>query len=120
MMDDYVFLEDVGRRVSEWGQDIVRGSYGTLQSRRGRGRGEFGQGKPRERISRKKRDVFKLQLDLRDIEVDLLPIGMQRRMLNQSTWDPKCVEITSLGATYYHDGSHRNPTLSAVGRGQLF
>jgi hypothetical protein len=100
MMDDYVFLEDVGRRVSKWGQDIARGGYGTLQGRRGRGGGVVGQGKPRERISRKKRDVLKLQLELRDIEVDLLPNGMQRRMLNQSTWDPKCVEITSFSAIY--------------------
>jgi HIT zinc finger len=97
MMDDYVFLEDVGRRVGEWGQDIVRGGYGTLQGRRGRGGG--GQGKTRDRTSRKKRDVLKLQLELRDIEVDLLPAGMQKRMLNQSSWDPKCVDFTSLGAT---------------------
>src|SRR6266576_2482616 len=42
MMDDYVFLEDMSRKVGECGQDIVRGGYGythgygTLQGRRGR------------------------------------------------------------------------------------
>ncbi|KAI0251309.1 hypothetical protein BJV78DRAFT_1126659 [Lactifluus subvellereus] len=88
MTDDYVFLEDMSRRVSGWGQDIARGGYGTSQGRRGRG--GMGRGKTREIMSRKKRDVLKLQLELRDVEVDLLPAGMQRRVLNQSAWDPKC------------------------------
>ena len=86
-MDDYVFLEDVSRRASEWGRDIVRGGYGNLQARRGR---EMGRRKmARDGIS--KRDVLKSQLELTDIEIDLLPAGMARRTLNQSTWDPKCV-----------------------------
>jgi hypothetical protein len=54
MMDDYVFLEDVSRRVSEWGQDIARGGYGAsgaaLQSRRDRR--ELGRGKTRGATSR--------------------------------------------------------------------
>jgi hypothetical protein len=37
MMDDYVFLEDVGRRVSECGEDIVRNGYRMLRGGRGRG-----------------------------------------------------------------------------------
>jgi len=105
MMDDYVFLEDMSRKVGESGQDIVRGGYGygTLQGRgRGRGRGgrggraNTGPGPPGKTwghsgISRKtgKRDILKSQLELRDIEMDLLPSGMERRMLNQSTWDSK-------------------------------
>ena len=99
MTDDYVLLEDISRRVSEWGQDIARGGYGTLQGRRGRG--GMGRGKTREVTSRKKRDVLKLQLELRDIEVDMLPAGMQRRILNNSTWDPKCVGLTRLYATTF-------------------
>jgi hypothetical protein len=27
MVDDYVFLEDVGRRVSDWGREIVQGGF---------------------------------------------------------------------------------------------
>jgi hypothetical protein len=91
-MDDYVLLEDVGRKVSEWGREIARGDYSSsLPSRGGSRGGNFRpQGKaPRGRMSRKKRDVLRSQLDLRDIEVDLLPVGMQRQMLNHSTWDPK-------------------------------
>src|SRR5262245_629201 len=38
MMDDYVFLEEVGRNVGEWGREIARGG---LMS----GRGEQGHGK---------------------------------------------------------------------------
>ncbi|KAI0004920.1 hypothetical protein BJV74DRAFT_805715 [Russula compacta] len=87
MMDDYIFLEDVSRRVSEWGRDIVHGGYGNPQARHGR---EIGRRKmTRDGISRKKRDVLKSQLELTDIEIDLLPAGMARRTLNHSTWDPK-------------------------------
>ena len=106
MMDDYVFLEDMSRKVGESGQDIVRGgfSYGTLQ---GRGRGRGGRGKPgmgppgktwcHSGVSRKtrKRDILKSQLELRDIEMDLLPSGMERRTLNQSTWDSKYVGLAA-------------------------
>jgi hypothetical protein len=89
MMDDYVFLEDVGRRVSECGEDIVRNGYRVLRG--GRGRGPVGPGRPGRGAPEKKRDMLKLQLELRDIEMDLLPSGMERRKLNHSTWDSKCV-----------------------------
>jgi hypothetical protein len=91
-MDDYVLLEDIGRRVNEWGREIVRRDYGSSLPSRGGSSREIGlrQGKAhRGRMSRKKRDVLRSQLDLRDIEVDLLPVGMQRQMLNHSTWNPK-------------------------------
>lgn len=106
MMDDYVFLEDMSRKAGEWGQDIVRGGYGygygTLQGR-GRGRGgraKTGTGPPGKTwshsgISRNKRDILKSQLELRDVEMDLLPSGMQRRTLNQSTWDSKYVGLAA-------------------------
>jgi len=95
-MDDYVFLEDVGRKASEWGRDIVRGGYDAGGGRRGRGQGQGrGQGRGggemrwgRTKTNGKKRDVLRTQLELRDIEVDMLPTGMERRTLNHSTWDP--------------------------------
>jgi hypothetical protein len=89
MMNDYVFLEDMGRKVNEWGRDIARGG---LQVRgragyhaRGRGRGS-GAGQT-------KRDTLKMQLELRDIDMELLPIGMERRKHNQSSWDTKFVSF---------------------------
>ncbi|CDO71314.1 hypothetical protein BN946_scf184908.g71 [Trametes cinnabarina] len=95
LMSDYTFLEDMGRKVGDWGREIVQGGYlasaagasrGGRDARgRGRGRGRGGaHGKPAS-----KRDVLKMQLDFRDIEVELLPNGMERRTLNQSTWDFK-------------------------------
>ncbi|CAA7260228.1 unnamed protein product [Cyclocybe aegerita] len=36
-----------------------------------------------------RRDILKIQLEARDIDVDLLPMGMERRKLNQSSWDGK-------------------------------
>jgi hypothetical protein len=115
MMDDYVFLEDMNRKVGEWGQDIARGGYGyghargrgTLQGRRGGGRGAKTGPPPGKTwssggISGKKRDILKSQLELRDIEMDLLPSGMERRTLNQSSWDSKYVDYCS---SYYLVGS---------------
>ena len=87
MMNDYVFLEEVGRRVGDWGKQIMRGGYGstnTRQGSRGRpGRGRYGGGT--------KRDTLRLQLEARDIDMELLPTGMERRKINQSFWEPKCV-----------------------------
>lgn len=92
MMDDYAFLENISRGVSEWGQDIARGGYEIVQSRRGRG-GMGRANKTRDGVFKKKRDMLRLQLELRDVEIDLLPAGMERRTRNRSTWDPKCVGI---------------------------
>lgn len=94
-MNDYVFLEDVGRKVGEWGTEIGRGGYTTRAAERGRGRGGGGRGRGRGRGSgaghsgKPKQDVLKQQLELRDIDMELLPIGMERKMLNKSMWDFK-------------------------------
>ena len=99
MMDDYVFLEDMSRKVGEWGQDLVRGGYGATTLQGGRGRARTGPpGKTRSGMSWKKRDILKSQLELRDVEVDLLPSGMERRTLNQSTWDSKYVDQAAISA----------------------
>ncbi|CAL1700908.1 unnamed protein product [Somion occarium] len=98
LMDDYVFLEDVGRKVGDWGKEIVQGGYtSTTDGNRGRGRDLRGRGRGRGRETaivhgnpiRNKRDTLKMELDFRDIEMDMLPVGMERRTLNQSTWDFK-------------------------------
>ncbi|KAF8639753.1 hypothetical protein AX17_001015 [Amanita inopinata Kibby_2008] len=88
-MNDYVFLEEMGRKVGDWGKDIVRGGYSRSDARRGtRSRGgRFMAGKGRG--ARGKKDVLKLQLEARDIEMELLPLGMERRKLNQSIWDSR-------------------------------
>lgn len=94
MMDDYVFLEDVGRRVGDWGKEIVKGGFTmkgpNIRGGEGRGRGTRGRGRGRgggNGGGNTKRDALKIQLEARDIEMDLLPIGMERRRINQSSWD---------------------------------
>lgn len=94
MMDDYVFLEDVGRRVGDWGKEIVKGGFTmkgpNTRGGEGRGRGTRGRGRGRgggNGGGNTKRDALKIQLEVRDIEMDLLPIGMERRRINQSSWD---------------------------------
>ncbi|KAH9853590.1 hypothetical protein C2E23DRAFT_699373, partial [Lenzites betulinus] len=96
LMNDYTFLEEMGRKVGDWGREIVQGGYMAGAGDRGaRGGGRGGRGRGRGRGAAhagrpaSKRDVLKLQLDFRDIELELLPNGMERRTLNQSTWDFK-------------------------------
>lgn len=109
MMSDYCFLEDVGRKVGEVGKEIVRSGFdmnarssseGMRRGGRTRGRGgRGGRGGGRGRGGGKgKREVLKVFLEARDIELELLPNGMERRRLNQSVWDQKyvcslCLEI---------------------------
>ncbi|KAF7776328.1 hypothetical protein Agabi119p4_4721 [Agaricus bisporus var. burnettii] len=104
-MDDYTFLEDVGRKVGEWGKEIVKGGFdmnvdnGRMSmSQRGRGRGDRGRrgfvrgGRDRGgrgKGGKGKREILKVRLEEREIEVELLPHGMERRQLNQSFWNMK-------------------------------
>lgn len=103
-MDDYCFLEEVGRKVGEVGKEIVRGGFDMNvrgmggrggHDRRGRGRMDRGRGGRRERGARGKgkRELLKVRLELEDIEVELLSNGMERRNLNQSIWDFKYVYL---------------------------
>ncbi|KAG5654072.1 hypothetical protein H0H81_007798 [Sphagnurus paluster] len=96
MMNDYTFLEEVGRRVGDWGKEIVKGGFeiqglGAGSGAPGRGRGGvLGRGRGRGRTAgNTKRDLLKMQLEARDIDMDFLPAGMERRKLNQSYWEPK-------------------------------
>ncbi|KAF5387914.1 hypothetical protein D9615_000142 [Tricholomella constricta] len=96
MMNDYVYLEEVGRRVGDWGKEIVRGGYGIqgAGASRGWGRGGDvrgrGRGRGRGRTGgNTKRDLLKMQLEARDIDMDVLPVGMERHKLNQSYWESK-------------------------------
>ena len=72
MMGDYTYLEDLGRRSAEW---KGKSKDGNASFKRGRG----------------KREILQLQLQALGIDMELLPLGMSRRKLNQSTWDVKCV-----------------------------
>ncbi|KAG9039603.1 hypothetical protein FRB95_009183 [Tulasnella sp. JGI-2019a] len=127
MMNDYTFLEGVGRSITQWGGEIAKLPNGRGHGRgRGRGRG-VGRGRGGTadagwggRVARKaegdandevdaeetialnglaagrgygmapaqsKLEVLQTQLSLRDIRMDVLPEGMEKRRLNQSSWD---------------------------------
>lgn len=75
-VNDYVFLEDIGRKVSDWGRDLQ--TSGSTPSNHGHHR----HGKPKT-----KREILKDQLEQLDIDMALLPQGMHRRKINQSTWE---------------------------------
>lgn len=100
MMDDYVYLEEVSRRVGDWGKEIVRGGFsmrsasgaGAVRGRGGRDRGRGRGGGSGRGGGKTKREILKMQLEVRDIDMDLLPIGMERRKVNQSSWDFKFVD----------------------------
>ena len=119
MVDDYCFLEDVGRKVGEWGREINKGGF-DMNVRRGRdgrmggrdrnrrGGGVVGMGRTRKGRGggggKGKREVLKTFLEAREIELELLPCGMEKRRLNQSVWDQKYAMFYSFLHTRTHRG----------------
>ena len=79
LMNDYVYLEDVGRKVKEWGRDIGKGKYQVTE------RDRVGSGRRRK----SKKEALQIQLEIREIPLVLLPPGMEKKKSNQSHWDPK-------------------------------
>jgi hypothetical protein len=87
LMNDYTFLEDVGRKVGQWGQEIVRERLVDVGATNTRGRGSSMLSRGGKAAT--KREALKRQLDLWDIEVELLPSGMAKSQQNRSAWDFK-------------------------------
>ncbi|KAL5527419.1 hypothetical protein ACEPAG_6210 [Sanghuangporus baumii] len=88
LMDDYVFLEEMGRKVEGWGKDILKSGIDRRVSegmRNARGRGMSG----RPRHGQDRKSILAMQLSVRDIDMDILPVGMKRAGLNKSYWDMK-------------------------------
>lgn len=79
LMSDYVYLEDAGRKVKEWGKDIGRGKLQVSE------RDKVGGGRRRK----SKKEALQVQLEIREIPLILLPPGMERKKSNQSYWDSK-------------------------------
>ncbi|KIK37804.1 hypothetical protein CY34DRAFT_810031 [Suillus luteus UH-Slu-Lm8-n1] len=109
MMRDYCFLEEIGRKVSEWSGGIAREGYATddrVKDTRGRGRarGTSGRGRGGRGTSggggSSKRDLLKAHLD--NLDVDVLPVEMRRRKVNQSTLDAKAqVALLTIEFRFY-------------------
>lgn len=94
MVDDYVYLEEVGRQVAGWGRDIA--SHGLEQRNHfnPRGRGRDGGRGGRSKLSGRgmdKLDLLSRQLAAWDVDMDVLPRGMERHKKNKSYWDSKYV-----------------------------
>lgn len=86
LMNDYTFLEDIGRHSQEWGKEISRADMDKNVAPSSNARGGKYNSRKQHR-PKTKRDILKLELENIDIDVDLLPLGMQRRNLNQSVYD---------------------------------
>ena len=74
MMDDYVYLEECGRQITDWANDIAANRLARSKSHPHR---------------RTKRSSLQSHLESFDIYMELAPIGMQRQSLNKSTWKQK-------------------------------
>ncbi|KAF7301515.1 Fe-S cluster assembly protein DRE2 [Mycena indigotica] len=84
--------QDVGRKVGDWGSEIARAGG-----------------------ARPKREILKTELETMDIEMELLPVGMERAKHNQSHWDSGTrsagltLEFVFPSETPYTLLTHRNP-----------
>ncbi|KAL4075794.1 hypothetical protein J3A83DRAFT_2040629 [Scleroderma citrinum] len=105
MMRDYSFLEEVGRKVGEWGDEIARGAYQAELSKTKKGKnGEKATrgGRRRAVVRSTKRHILQSYLESLEIGIDLLPNGMERRASSQSTWDPKLKQpLLTIEFTFY-------------------
>ena len=128
MVDDYCFLEDVGRKVGEWGREIVKGGF-DMNVRRGRdgrmggrdrnrrGGGVVGIGRTRKGRGgggKGKKEVLKTFLEAREIELELLPCGMEKRRLNQSIWDQKYAIFYSFLHTHIYEFDRNQTALLTI------
>ena len=97
-VDDYVFLEEIGRKVVDWGRGIqemklLGDALGSTKSSKAREKGSDKMRMRRGVATRpSKREVLRdILLQRADIDMQLCPEGMERRKVNQSTWDKKYV-----------------------------
>jgi HIT zinc finger len=99
-VNDYVFLEEVGRNISVWGRDIqekklLGGGMAGVSNGRGKGARMIGRGNRKDARGgkgRSKREVLRdMLLERADVDIQLCPEGMERRKMNQSSWDTKYV-----------------------------
>lgn len=67
LMDDYVYLEQGRRKVDGWNKGLDDGKKAVAGKREG----------------------LRNELRKRGCVVDFLPEGMERRMQNSSSWNPK-------------------------------
>ncbi|KAF8528817.1 hypothetical protein BU17DRAFT_37024 [Hysterangium stoloniferum] len=111
MASDYAYLEEVGRKSAEWGVDIINSGLlaEAASSYRGRGRGrQRGRGGQisSARNGGAKRDFLRMQLQAREIEMESLPPGMEKRRLNQSSWDAKLKGPLMTVEFLFHQPTH--------------
>lgn len=96
LVNDYTFLEEVGRKVEGWGRAIAKDGIAVRGSGAGAGvrgtsmRGGRGRGRVRAH-GQDRKQFLAMQLSIRDVDMDVLPTGMERAKKGQSTWDSRCV-----------------------------
>jgi hypothetical protein len=76
MMDDYTYLEDCGRQISEWGK--------TIAAQRLPAPPKSKHVKHHQHRRSTKREIFQAHLASMNIHMELAPLGMQRQTLNRS------------------------------------
>ena len=116
-VNDYVFLEEMGRKAAGWGREIqekkLTGQGVPLKgdSNAHRGRGSMRGGNRGGSRGRTKRELLKdVLLERADIDMQLCPEGMERKKMNQSSWDAKCVISSMVAFKMYSRSLGRSNT----------
>ncbi|GJJ07309.1 hypothetical protein Clacol_001510 [Clathrus columnatus] len=86
MTNDFTYLEDVGRKTTEWGMNILKN--GLMKQTK-----NFKNRPSRSHIVGGKKESLRLQLEARGIHAEMLPIGMEKSKLNKSFYDVKTKSI---------------------------
>ncbi|KAH7343264.1 hypothetical protein B0J17DRAFT_641650 [Rhizoctonia solani] len=97
LADDYSYLEDLGRDVATWGRDLSKS--------KGKGRWKS-----------PKLEALRVQLAARDVKIQFVAEGMEKRRLNQSSWDPRYVSLFLPMKQSIRILTHRNNFSSPLGQ----
>ncbi|WVQ85317.1 hypothetical protein IAT38_007482 [Cryptococcus sp. DSM 104549] len=98
--DDYRWLEEGRRKAAGWGEGVKVEEVNPGGTTRGRGRGRGGRGggsrgevNTRSGRGGSKMDGLRRELEKKGCKVELMPEGMGRKKLNQSSWNPKTQQL---------------------------
>ncbi|WWC66548.1 uncharacterized protein I206_100451 [Kwoniella pini CBS 10737] len=89
--DDYKWLEEGRRKVTNWGEDVKIDEIQKSKSNPNLNNQKLIKNKIRPAI--KKAWKLKLELNKLGCDVDFLPSGMEKKKLNQSNWNAKSHQV---------------------------
>ncbi|WWC86087.1 uncharacterized protein L201_000958 [Kwoniella dendrophila CBS 6074] len=95
--DDYKWLEEGRRKVIGWGENVkieeIKSTSSNNIIRRNNNNDRNQKIKRNHHHHHQKSDLLKRELQKRNCQIDFMPNGMEKRNINQSSWNPKTKQL---------------------------